>query len=216
MSRYKPLVILLSLIGLGLTACVTTPEPSKVTPSSLTPQPILMFDARKEGRKLYTLNDEFPYCDKASGKVIVVPKWFQTDFASVPWYGQFAVNTDGPTARAAIVHDWLYAVGEKDKRKDADDIFYRAMLKWGVSEFEANIAYQAVRTGGESGYGLASDWVFINPAEPLVRLPFPKPKSGIVRILPQCQGFEALIASGWKAYGTDTKPQKRRPLLGFN
>lgn len=191
------------VVALCLSACATTPPPPPVTPSSLTPQPILMFDVRKEGRKLFTLNDEFPYCDALTGKIIVVPKWFQTDFASVPWYGQFAVNPDGPTARAAIIHDWLYAIGEPGKRKEADDIFYRAMRKWGVSEFEANIAYQAVRNGGERGYGLASDWVFINPAQPSVRLPAPfaKPKSGIVMTMAKCQGFEALIASGWKAYG---------------
>ncbi|ESQ80481.1 DUF1353 domain-containing protein [Asticcacaulis sp. YBE204] len=209
---------------LTLTGCATdgpTPTPLPVViPSSLTPQPVLMFDVQKEGRKLYTLNDEFPYCDRTSGKVIVVPKWFQTDFASVPWYGQMAVNTNGPTIRAAIIHDWLYAIGEPGKRKDADDIFYYAMRKWGVSEIEARIAYNAVRQGGERGYGLASDWVFINPAQPGVRLaaPFPKPKTGVVMVLPQCKGFEEMIAKGWKAYAPKpviVEQPKKKPLFGI-
>ncbi|WP_298331446.1 DUF1353 domain-containing protein [Asticcacaulis sp.] len=226
----KALAPLLVLSVLGLSACATTDTPPVVpvpvvVPSSLQPQPVLLFDVQKEGRKLYTLNDEFPYCDRLTGKVVVVPKWFRTDFASVPWFGQFAVNTDGPTIRAAIVHDWLYAIGEPGKRQDADDIFYRAMRKWGVSEIEARIAYNAVRTGGEKGYGLASDWVFVNPAFPSARFPAPfvKPKTGVIMTLPQCKGFEEMVAKGWKAYPlypapavpTVSQPPKKKPLFGI-
>ncbi|MFT3995962.1 MAG: DUF1353 domain-containing protein [Asticcacaulis sp.] len=225
----KALKLLSAASILLLSACATTETPPPmplpvVVPSSLSPQPILLFDVQKEGRKLYTLSDEFPYCDKLTGKVVVVPKWFRTDFASVPWFGQFAVNTNGPTIRAAIVHDWLYAIGEAGKRQDADDIFYRAMRKWGVSEIEARIAYNAVRQGGERGYGLASDWLFVNPSEPGARFPapFPKPKTGVVMTLPQCKGFEEMVARGWKAYPQyPVAPQpvvtepKRKPLFGI-
>lgn len=227
----KALKSLLAVSVLSLSACATTETPPVVTPppvvipSSLSPQPVLLFDVQKEGRKLYTLNDEFPYCDKVTGKVVVVPKWFRTDFASVPWFGQFAVNTNGPTIRAAIVHDWLYAIGEPGKRQEADDIFYRAMRKWGVSEIEARIAYNAVRQGGERGYALASDWVFVNPAEPGTRFPAPfvKPKTGVMMTLPQCAGFEAMVAKGWKAYPqypapaipVVVEPPKKKPLFGI-
>lgn len=170
-----------------LTGCASTPEPVTTTvyvpvvvappppPSSLTPQPIMLFNMTKQGRKLFVLNDEFPFCDAVTGKVIVVPKWYVTDFASVPWYGQGVVNPQGPTARAAIIHDWLYTVGEKGKRQEADDIFYRAMKKFGVSDFEAGIAYNAVRAGGERGYGLADDWMFIDPTRPAIKQPAPLP-----------------------------------------
>ncbi|WP_140985717.1 DUF1353 domain-containing protein [Asticcacaulis tiandongensis] len=207
-----------------LGSCATTPAPTPVvpvvTPSSLSPQPVLLFDVNKNGRRLYTLNDEFPYCDKATGKVVVVPKWFRTDFASVPWFAQFAVSSDGPTIRAAIIHDWLYAIGEPGKRKDADDIFYRAMRKWNVSEVEAQIAYQAVRNGGERGYGLPSDWVFVNPSQPDKRIPAPfaKPKTGVVMVIPQCKGFEAMVAKGWKAYGPKpvaATPVQKKSRFGF-
>lgn len=177
---------------------VTAPTP----PSSLTPQPVVLFNQTKAGRKLFTLDAEFPYCDVETGKVIVVPRWYVTDFASVPWYGQGFVDPQGPTARAAIVHDWLYAIGEPGKREEADAIFLRAMLKYGVPSFQANLAYQAVRAGGEKGYGLATDWWFIDPKRQDIRQPqpFPKPRSGAVRIMPRCQGFGALIQSGWRAY----------------
>ncbi|MDI7774605.1 DUF1353 domain-containing protein [Asticcacaulis sp. EMRT-3] len=195
---------------IALTACasetttktVYVPVVAPVAPSSLTPLPIMLFNQTKQGRKLFTLDAEFPYCDPVTGMVIVVPKWYVTDFASVPWYGQGLIDPQGPTARAAIIHDWLYTIGEPGKREVADAIFYRAMLKYGVSEFQARIAYNAVRTGGEGGYGLASDWVFIDPTRQNVRQPppFAKPATGAVRIMPGCRGFDQLIQSGWRAY----------------
>jgi hypothetical protein len=211
--RRASLALTLSL-GALLSACQTPPQPQMVyvpvvveappPPSSLVPQPIMLFNMQKQGRKLFTLNDEYPYCDAQTGIVVVVPKWYVTDFASVPWYGQGVVNPQGPTARAAIIHDWLYAIGEPGKRLQADDIFYRAMRKFGVSEFEAGIAYNAVRTGGEGGYGLKGDWLFVDPARPsqTVNPPFLKPKTGVAKYVPGCRGFEQMVATGWKAWPT--------------
>ncbi len=184
------------------TTTVYVPLAPKVMPSSLTPQPVILFNRSKQGRKLFTLNDEFPYCDPVTGDVIVVPKWYVTDFASVPWYGQGVIDPQGPTARAAIIHDWLYTIGQPGKRLMADDIFYRAMIAFGVDEFHTGIAYNAVRTGGEGGYGLKGDWMFIDPTKPDLAQapPFAKPMSGVVRVMPGCRGFRELILSGWKAY----------------
>lgn len=205
-----PLLAIAALVStLTVAGCATQthetvyiPVVAPTPPSSLTPQPVVLFNQTKAGRKLFTLDAEFPYCDVETGKVIVVPRWYVTDFASVPWYGQGFVDPQGPTARAAIVHDWLYAVGEPGKREEADAIFLRAMLRYGVPSFQANIAYQAVRTGGEKGYGLPGDWWFVDPKRQEMRQPqpFPKPRTGAVRVMPRCQGFSALIQSGWRAY----------------
>ncbi|EGF90323.1 hypothetical protein ABI_33410 [Asticcacaulis biprosthecium C19] len=202
---------LLAAASLALTACATTtttqttvyvPVAPVVTPSSLTPQPVILFNKTKNGRKLFTLNEEFPYCDPGTGKVIVVPRWYVTDFASVPWFGQGVIDPQGPTARAAIIHDYLYAIGETGKREEADDIFYRAMINFGVTEWTARTAYTAVRTGGEKGYGLKDDWSFINPTQPdkAQPAPFAKPKTGAVRVMSKCIGFKELIQTGWRAY----------------
>lgn len=210
MRPNRPALLAAALLGaLVLAGCATEthqtvyiPVVAPTPPSSLTPQPVVLFNQTKAGRKLFTLDAEFPYCDVETGKVIVVPRWYVTDFASVPWYGQGFIDPQGPTARAAIVHDWLYAVGEPGKREEADAIFHRAMLKYGVSPFHANIAYQAVRAGGQKGYGLPGDWWFVDPKRQDLRQPqpFPRPRTGAVRILPRCQGFGALIQSGWRAY----------------
>jgi len=175
-----------------------------VVPSSLTPQTVMLFNKTKQGRKLFALNAEFPYCDQQTGRVIVVPKWYVTDFASVPWYGQEVIDPQGPTARAAIVHDWLYTIGEPGKRQEADDTFYRAMIAFGVDEFHARVAYNAVRAGGQAGYGLKGDWLFIDPArqDQVQPPPFAKPATGTVRIIPNCTGFKEMVMAGWKAYPT--------------
>ncbi|WP_411267516.1 DUF1353 domain-containing protein [Asticcacaulis sp. 201] len=203
--KLLPLALLAIVAG-----CATAPTKETVyvpviaptPPSSLTPQPIMLFNQLKNGRKLFTLNAEFPYCDPGTGRVIVVPKWYVTDFASVPWYGQSFIDPQGPTARAAIVHDWLYTIGEPGKREEADAIFYRAMIKYGVPEYQARIAYNAVRAGGQNGYGLASDWAFVDPTRQDLRqpAPFAKPRTGTVRVMPKCAGFNELIQTGWRAY----------------
>lgn len=211
MRRLPCLVVsILSATALVLAGCAETvkqttvyvPLAPKVIPSSLTPQTVILFNKTKQGRKLFTLNEEFPYCDVATGKVIVVPKWYVTDFASVPWYGQSVIDPQGPTARAAIIHDYLYAIGEKGKREEVDAIFYRAMIAFGVGEFQARVAYNAVRTGGEHGYGLKDDWSYIDPTRPDVPQapPFARPIVGAVRIMPKCAGFREMVMSGWKAY----------------
>ncbi len=202
--------ILAVMTALVLTGCATTPEKTvyvpmaapAVTPSSLTPQTVMLFNKTKQGRKLFALNDEFPYCDVQTGRVIVVPKWYVTDFASVPWYGQGVIDPQGPTARAAIVHDWLYTIGEPGKRQEADDIFYRAMIAFGVDAFHAKVAYDAVRAGGQAGYGLKGDWMFVDPArqDEVQPAPFAKPVDGTVRVIPNCTGFREMVMAGWKAY----------------
>ena len=82
-------------LSLAVAGCATetkttvfVPVVAPTPPSSLTPQPVMLFNQTKDGRKLFTLDAEFPYCDAQTGKLIVVPRWYVTDFASVPWYGQ--------------------------------------------------------------------------------------------------------------------------------
>jgi len=194
----------IALFGLifALSGCVTTPEPS-----SLQPQPTLIFDLNKDGRRLYVLNDEFPFCDRQTGEVYVVPKGFVTDFASVPAAARAIIEPEGPAARAAIIHDWLYAVGEIGARDKADAVFYRAMKTYGVDELKARLAYQAVRIGGEKGYGLSTDWWFLDPKNPQkpINAPVPKPKTAKMMVLKNCAGFEAMISKGYKAYGQKSR-----------
>ena len=95
------------------------------------------------------LEDEFYY----NPSIIIVPKNYVTDFASIPIWARWLIPPFGEHAEAAIVHDWLYSVGLPNQRKTADLIFYAAMRQDGVSEFRSKLIYSAVRVGGGLGYG---------------------------------------------------------------
>lgn len=66
-----------------------------------------------------------------SETVVAVPMGFETDLASVPWFGRWLVSSWKGTARAAVLHDFLYsAVGRRlhgFTRAQADAIFGEAL-----------------------------------------------------------------------------------------
>lgn len=156
------------------------------------PAPIRLFEVRKGDRPLYVLNRPFFYCLDATGEVIRVPGGFVTDFASIPAQVRFMFPPDGAYARAAILHDYLYAVGEPGRRKYADDVFLAAMTDYSVPKATRETVYRAVRAGGAGGYGLGGDWLFYDVDELTPRPAEPKPESGVFsRIEPGCPEFLA-------------------------
>lgn len=85
-----------------------------------------------------------------------VPAGFETDFASIEplrnilLFGLFALLVEYGNY-SATVHDWLYATG-RVSRKQADDIFYRALLAEGVDRWRAWLFWSGVRIGGAKQY----------------------------------------------------------------
>ena len=80
--------------------------------------------------------------------LIVIPKGFQFDFASVPWLFQRVFpKSGGKYDRASCAHDFLY-VTEYFDRKSCDELFLKAMLSDGVPKWKAYSMYWAVRLGG--------------------------------------------------------------------
>lgn len=84
---------------------------------------------------------------KDSNDIIVVPKGFTTDFASVPWPASMLIPMSGQHNMAAVVHDYLYSTQERS-RKESDDIFLEALTVLGVSLVKRRIMYRAVRLWG--------------------------------------------------------------------
>ncbi len=82
-----------------------------------------------------------------SKDVIVVPKGFITDFASVPWPANMLIPLSGNHNMAAVVHDYLYCVQTRT-RLESDKIFLEALTVLGVNWFKRQIMYRAVRIGG--------------------------------------------------------------------
>lgn len=106
----------------------------------------------REGRTTAILVHGFVYEHEASGARIEVPESFITDFASIPQVVQFAIPPFGRHAKAAVLHDWLYAIGELGKRDFADRIFIDAMAELAVDPKRRAVMHQAVRLFGGGGY----------------------------------------------------------------
>ncbi len=104
--------------------------------------------------KYWELYNEFDFLfiDKNGIKrTIEIPCGFITDFASIPRPFWPIIKPTGLIAKAAIVHDYLYANKIFD-RKTCDEIFYIAMRAADVSHWKAYICYLAVRLFGSKFY----------------------------------------------------------------
>ncbi|WP_428150910.1 DUF1353 domain-containing protein [Brevundimonas sp.] len=122
----------------------------------------------KAARSLWGLQRDLVYTTGACGDRITVPAGFVSDLASIPRWCWIILPPDGPWAKAAIVHDFLYATsgsGHWKKRHDgrtrltpygrreADDVFREALANRGVDPLRRTILWAAVRLGGANGWG---------------------------------------------------------------
>ena len=108
-----------------------------------TNQPILTTSDKDE---LWYLVTDLIYQTK-SGEIIVVPKGFDTDLASIPQIFHSIIPVNGKHRAPAIVHDYLYVVQDRT-RSEADTIFLEAMESVGVRWTQRYAMYWAVRIGG--------------------------------------------------------------------
>ena len=124
--------------------------------------------AVRNGRSLWALQRPLEYqTGPDPEELILVPAGFVTDLASVPRIVWSFYPPDGPWAKAAVVHDFLYftkGTGEwhgrvgitRDtpySRKDADDILKEAMADRRVGKWEQLVIWLSVRLGGAGGWG---------------------------------------------------------------
>jgi hypothetical protein len=86
--------------------------------------------------------------------VVIVPRGFVTDFASIPQPVQVLRGVRPTTERygvAAVVHDYLYW-RQDCTREQSDRIMALAMKEAGVSMLERTLIYEAVRQFGQSAW----------------------------------------------------------------
>jgi hypothetical protein len=110
-------------------------------------------DLRLVGRYKFELLAHFDFHIGAypSENVVSVPAGFVTDFASVPRLLWSVFPPHGKWAKAAIVHDYLYATA-KLSRSESDKIFLEAMCVLEVPKVKRILMYLAVRLFGASSY----------------------------------------------------------------
>lgn len=88
---------------------------------------------------------------KWQGKEFVIPRYFKTDFASIPrffWRVLF-YPTHPKAVRAAAAHDYIYRVHPDGwTREEADLMFYHLLIEDEMPRIVAWIAYKGVRMFG--------------------------------------------------------------------
>jgi hypothetical protein len=191
-NRIRAWKLLAALGGILLASgCATTAPSMPPTPIRVLEEPGRpLAEVYRQGRPLYVMRDNFYWCDRNNGHVIVVPSGFVTDFASIPMPARLVLPSDGPYAPAAILHDYMYAVGRPGYRLYADNVLGSAMVYYRVGDMKRRTVYEAVRNFGESGYGLPQDWLFYDVRTLRPRTAPAKPTSGVQEVLgPGCPGF---------------------------
>ena len=141
---------------------------------------ILIPEENRQNRRIAALAANFGFVAHLSRKrkiAVAVPEGYVTDFASIPGLVQWLIQPFGRHSEAAVIHDWLYALGTPGDGKGrhlADRTFRRALNLVGVGFLRRWIMYLAVRMGGKSGYGLSSDYDFRDLVELKRRDPLPE------------------------------------------
>lgn len=122
----------------------------------------------RAGRSLWGVQRALEYQTGDDPKeLIIVPPGFVTDLASVPRVVWSFYPPDGPWAKAAVIHDFLYATkgtgtwhtqcgitrADPYSRKEADDILKEAMADRNVGKWEQGVIWTSVRLGGAGGWG---------------------------------------------------------------
>lgn len=85
------------------------------------------------------------------GDIYIVPTGMITDLASIPKLLRPAIDRNGLSRPAAVLHDYLYLIGSLS-RKQSDQLFLEALLSCGVSSFVAKGMYWSVRAFGGGRY----------------------------------------------------------------
>lgn len=112
-------------------------------------------DLRDNGDGTFSVLNGFSYIPKetiGTGLKVMVPAGFQTDFASVPRIFWNIFPPYGRHGKAAVIHDYLYALVRQGKfhRAMADAVFLAAMKELGVSWWRRTVMYLSVRLFGWS------------------------------------------------------------------
>lgn len=104
---------------------------------------------------LWKIENSFEYyLDKDASCKVIIPKGFETDFASVPrLFWIFFPPSSGKYVQAAVIHDYLYEGGYVFKYgeamtvsyKEADEIFLEAMTVLGTPTWQKYPIFYAVR-----------------------------------------------------------------------
>ena len=111
----------------------------------------IIFSPHREDTRGNVFKVLFPYRVEFGDKRFLIPRYFESDGASVPrlfWRVVFP-NSDSHATTAGICHDYIYRMQPSDwTRREADRMFYAMLIEFGAGLFAARCAYIAVRLFG--------------------------------------------------------------------
>lgn len=155
----------------------------------------ILRDERAANNRVAVLAEDLLYCYPRTGDIIIVPVGYATDFASVPGGVDRFLEEYGNSIEAAIIHDWLYAVGESGKKQYADDLFRFALAEQRVNLTDRWLKWFGVVAGGGRSYGRADEWErrFYKPnGEGPMPPPYARRQSAIVTRVDGCEQIDNL------------------------
>jgi hypothetical protein len=133
----------------------------------------------------WMLGEPMKYRIRNTSDSVLVPEGFVTNFASIPRPFRGLLQQNGPFTMGAILHDYLYWLGQRDcTRAEADRLFLVAMAESMVPKIERDLMYRAV-----SGFGLSA-W---NSNED-------ERRAGQPRIIPRAHWARIPANSDWPEY----------------
>lgn len=115
-------------------------------------------DLRNEPKTQFYGEDHFILLEEfevklSDNETIVIPAGFISDFASVHKKLRWLISpTEAGIRRAALTHDWLYAVHLGKSRKEIDAIFEKIMREDRFPRAKSKLCFLAVHYGGKSHY----------------------------------------------------------------
>lgn len=126
----------------------------------------------QEGRRAQALIEPYSFSINLTGGPhkgevlqVSVPAGFVSDFHSMP---DAAVGITLPVRKAleaAVIHDWLYAVGhpgDAGEKRLADQAYSDILAHYGVDGFTHWAVASSVRMGGRKSFGAAEELRFYN------------------------------------------------------
>lgn len=164
---------------------------------------VIMRDARgADDRRMAIVAGDYLYHDPLTLDVYLVPVGYISDFASIPRPASLMLPPFGLWTEGAVVHDFLYAVGEKDGRQAADRILHTAIREQGVGRLTAAAIHLAVKLFGARAYGREAEW----------SERFGDPRSGGAAPPPFARPATAIVTTGVSAAQFE-RPDIRQRIL---
>lgn len=119
------------------------------SPLGVPPSPLLQ--AFSDGEDFMLESPMVFIAGKTKPLIVIVPRGFVTDYASVPRPLRLLLPREGSYGNAAIVHDYLYW-RQDCTREQSDNIMAIAMKAAGVSETTLRTIQIGVRLGGQGAW----------------------------------------------------------------